>query len=194
MIEADVLLRGQDPKVPIMAHPPDNDSDITLQDWLKEVVKSDKGIKLDFKRWLNFFTLHSTIFFNFNNAHVDTSHACVDFSHTVFAADEWVSDQHWFAFWFSLAAVSPSMTLLEEVRDQLQGPVWINADILPGPRGTAAPLDPHVFLQEVVQKSENDVLSLGWTTGWDVDADNPGKNLTTLKVLYLLAIRSELYI
>lgn len=52
MIEADVLLRGQDPKVPIMAHPPDNDSDITLQDWLKEVVKSDKGIKLDFKRWL----------------------------------------------------------------------------------------------------------------------------------------------
>lgn len=123
MIEADVLLRAQDPKVPIMAHPPDNDSDITLQDWLKEVVRSDKGIKLDFK---------------------------------------------------SLAAVSPSMTLLEEVRDQLQGPVWINADILPGPRGSATPLDPHLFLQEVAQKSENDVLSLGWTTGWDVDGDNPG--------------------
>uniref|UniRef100_A0A673GQM2 Cell cycle checkpoint protein RAD17-like n=1 Tax=Sinocyclocheilus rhinocerous TaxID=307959 RepID=A0A673GQM2_9TELE len=35
---------------PIMAHPPDNDSDITLQDWLKEVVKSDKGIKFYFKR------------------------------------------------------------------------------------------------------------------------------------------------
>lgn len=80
----------------------------------------------------------------------------------------------------SLAAVSPSMTLLEEVRDQLQGPVWINADILSGPRGSATPLDPHVFLQEVAQKSENDVLSLGWTTGWDVDADNPGKNVTTL--------------
>ncbi len=57
--------------------------------------------------------------------------------------------------------------------------MWINADILPGPRGTATPLDPHVFLQEVAQKSENDVLSLGWTTGWDVDADNPGKNVTT---------------
>lgn len=50
MIEADVLLRGHDPKEPIMAHPPDNDSDITLQDWLKMVVNSDKGIKLDFKR------------------------------------------------------------------------------------------------------------------------------------------------
>ncbi|XP_048043540.1 protein FAM151B isoform X1 [Megalobrama amblycephala] len=123
MIEADVLLRGQDPKEPIMAHPPDNDSDITLQDWLKEVVKSDKGIKLDFK---------------------------------------------------SLAAVSRSMILLEEVRDQLQGPVWINADVLPGPGGKATPLDPHVFLQEVAQRSENDVLSLGWTTGWDVNVDNHG--------------------
>lgn len=62
MIEADVLLRGQDPKEPIMAHPPDNDSDITLQDWLKEVVKSDKGIKLDFKRFfcfVLFFKQHS---------------------------------------------------------------------------------------------------------------------------------------
>ncbi|XP_077097118.1 protein FAM151B isoform X1 [Siphateles boraxobius] len=123
MIEADVLLRGQDPKEPIMAHPPDNDSDITLQDWLKEVVKSDKGIKLDFK---------------------------------------------------SLAAVSQSMILLEEVRDRLLGPVWINADVLPGPGGKATPLDPYVFLQEVARRSENDVLSLGWTTGWNVDVDNRG--------------------
>lgn len=55
MIEADILLRGPDPQEPIMAHPPDNDSDISLQDWLKEVVKSDKGIKLDFKRFFFFF-------------------------------------------------------------------------------------------------------------------------------------------
>lgn len=50
MIEADILLRGQDPIEPIMAHPPEKDSDITLQEWLKEVKISGKGIKLDFKR------------------------------------------------------------------------------------------------------------------------------------------------
>lgn len=50
MIEADILLRGRDPIEPIMAHPPENDSDITLQEWLKEVTASGKGIKLDFKR------------------------------------------------------------------------------------------------------------------------------------------------
>ena len=50
MIEADVLMRGLDPREPIMAHPPETDSDITLHDWLKQVAASDKGIKLDFKR------------------------------------------------------------------------------------------------------------------------------------------------
>ncbi|NWW03793.1 F151B protein, partial [Oreocharis arfaki] len=34
---------------PILAHPPDTDSDITLQEWLAEMVSTDKGIKLDFK-------------------------------------------------------------------------------------------------------------------------------------------------
>ncbi|NXK85710.1 F151B protein, partial [Formicarius rufipectus] len=34
---------------PIMAHPPDTDSDITLQEWLALMVNTDKGIKLDFK-------------------------------------------------------------------------------------------------------------------------------------------------
>ncbi|KAL6465975.1 hypothetical protein MHYP_G00261080 [Metynnis hypsauchen] len=123
MIEADVLLRGHDPKEPIMAHPPDTDSDITLQDWLSAVVTSDKGIKLDFK---------------------------------------------------SLAAVETSMALLEQARAKLEGPVWINADILPGPGGLATPLDAQAFLQEVALRAEGDVLSLGWTTGWSPDTDNPG--------------------
>ena len=37
--------------IPIMAHPPLNMSDITLDDWLLEVLRSEsgKGIKLDFK-------------------------------------------------------------------------------------------------------------------------------------------------
>ncbi|NXI36607.1 F151B protein, partial [Galbula dea] len=54
MIEADVLLRGGKGgnRDPIMAHPPETDSDITLQEWLEEIVDTDKGIKLDFKRYL----------------------------------------------------------------------------------------------------------------------------------------------
>ncbi|NXM98099.1 F151B protein, partial [Sylvia borin] len=34
---------------PILAHPPDTDSDITLQEWLAQMVSTNKGIKLDFK-------------------------------------------------------------------------------------------------------------------------------------------------
>ncbi|KAM4745041.1 protein FAM151B [Anableps anableps] len=49
MIEADVTMRGHDTKEPIMAHPPDTDSDITLKEWLEDVKTNNKGIKLDFK-------------------------------------------------------------------------------------------------------------------------------------------------
>ncbi|XP_018615536.2 protein FAM151B isoform X2 [Scleropages formosus] len=123
MIEADVLLRGHNPKEPIMAHPPDTDSDITLHDWLKEVSMSEKGIKLDFK---------------------------------------------------SLQAVAPSITLLEKFRGHLHGPVWINADILPGPGGGATDLDPVSFLKAVGSGLPGSVLSLGWTTNWERGAENPG--------------------
>lgn len=60
MIEADVLLPsdGSEHGQPIMAHPPETHSDNTLQEWLTEVMKSNKGIKLDFKRyWSNMFNL-----------------------------------------------------------------------------------------------------------------------------------------
>lgn len=53
MIEADVsLAESSRYPVPIMAHPPTSClSDITLEDWLLEVIRSEthKGIKLDFK-------------------------------------------------------------------------------------------------------------------------------------------------
>ncbi|NWS75580.1 F151B protein, partial [Crotophaga sulcirostris] len=75
---------------PIMAHPPETNSDNTLEEWLKEMVNTDKGIKLDFK---------------------------------------------------SLEAVRPSMLLLEHVKQHLRQPVWINADILPGPNGSNAVVD-----------------------------------------------------
>ncbi|KAI1883105.1 hypothetical protein AGOR_G00241810 [Albula goreensis] len=53
VLEADVNVRGHntanETNIPIMAHPPDVDSDNTLQEWMDSVLKSKKGIKLDFK-------------------------------------------------------------------------------------------------------------------------------------------------
>ncbi|XP_029916799.1 protein FAM151B isoform X2 [Myripristis murdjan] len=123
MIEADIIMRGRDPREPIMAHPPEMDSDITLREWLEGIGTHSKGIKLDFK---------------------------------------------------SLEAVAPSMVLLEEVWGESERPVWINADILPGPGGKASPLEPSAFLAAVRAFSSHAVLSLGWTTGWMPDTDNPG--------------------
>lgn len=75
----------------------------------------------------------------------------------------------------SLQAVAPSMGLLEQVCYELQAPVWINADILPGPGGKATPLEPRAFLDAVGAGACNAVLSLGWTTGWSPNTDNPGE-------------------
>uniref|UniRef100_A0AAY4BZB5 Protein FAM151A n=1 Tax=Denticeps clupeoides TaxID=299321 RepID=A0AAY4BZB5_9TELE len=53
VLEADVNIEGygttNQTNVPIMAHPPNIYSDNTLQEWLDAVLKSKKGIKLDFK-------------------------------------------------------------------------------------------------------------------------------------------------
>ncbi|ETE66137.1 hypothetical protein L345_08084, partial [Ophiophagus hannah] len=46
MIEADVLLYDNHP---VMAHPPETNSDNTLKEWLNEIKNINKGIKLDFK-------------------------------------------------------------------------------------------------------------------------------------------------
>jgi hypothetical protein len=49
-LECDIMLRERDGQ-PIMAHPPATDSDITLKEWVDEVVSSGKmvGMKFDFK-------------------------------------------------------------------------------------------------------------------------------------------------
>lgn len=53
MIEADVLLcKGEGSSEPIMAHPPETNSDNTLKEWLNDMKNTDKGIKLDFKRYM----------------------------------------------------------------------------------------------------------------------------------------------
>ncbi|KAM4810080.1 protein FAM151B [Rhinophrynus dorsalis] len=121
MIEADVLLRGSGSSEPIMAHPPEKDSDITLQEWLLAVSATNKGIKLDFK---------------------------------------------------SLEAVQPSMQILESLKSRIKQPVWINADILPGPGGQLKAVDAKEFLHTVSSFFPDVPLSLGWTTGVHPDQLN----------------------
>jgi hypothetical protein len=58
MLEADVVLgtleSGSGEKIPVMAHPPDNVSDLSLDNFVTEVMSATQkghrcGIKLDFK-------------------------------------------------------------------------------------------------------------------------------------------------
>ena len=54
MLETDLIVRGfgtdQQTDIPVHAHPPDTDSDITFEEWIDQVIQTpNKGIKLDFK-------------------------------------------------------------------------------------------------------------------------------------------------
>ena len=54
MLETDIIVRGfgtdQQTNIPVHAHPPDTDSDITFEEWIDQVIQApNKGIKLDFK-------------------------------------------------------------------------------------------------------------------------------------------------
>ncbi|XP_074851496.1 protein FAM151B isoform X2 [Carettochelys insculpta] len=132
MVEADILLSGEEEGngEPIMAHPPETNSDNTLREWLDEIVNTEKGIKLDFK---------------------------------------------------SLAAVQPAMLLLEGIKLHLRRPVWINADILPGPNGSNAVVDAKGFLDTVTSFFPDVTLSLGWTTGWQPQQCNKGYSWAMVK-------------
>ncbi|XP_009081011.1 PREDICTED: protein FAM151B, partial [Acanthisitta chloris] len=134
MVEADVLLRGGTRRSgePILAHPPETDSDITLQEWLAEMASTNKGIKLDFK---------------------------------------------------SLEAVQPSLELLGQVEQCLRRPVWLNADILPGPNGSCAALDATAFLSTVTSSFPDVTLSLGWTTGWQPNQLNEGYSWPAVRAM-----------
>lgn len=74
---------------------------------------------------------------------------------------------------YSLAAVNPSMKLLGDIK--LRQPVWINADILPGPNGSNCVVDAKGFLDTVITFFPDVTLSLGWTTGWINLKCNKGK-------------------
>lgn len=120
MLEADVALgtltnSNSTEVIPIMCHPPTNQSDLSLAQFL-EMTLSDakKGIKLDYK---------------------------------------------------STEAFEQSKSTLKLMRNNMTVPVWLNADILPGPvNATDQPVDAKVFLQGAMEVLPESTLSIGWTT------------------------------
>ena len=124
MLEADVLMRNNMVNgIPIMAHPPDVDSNLTLHSFLTQTTKSTKGIKLDFK---------------------------------------------------TIEVVEPSLKMVQNlaVRKEVKTPIWLNADILPGPcyDKVCVPVDHTRFLSLCKSYFPNGTLSISWTTGKDMTA------------------------
>ncbi|XP_015437608.1 PREDICTED: protein FAM151B [Dufourea novaeangliae] len=121
MLEGDVVLGRLNTSaenaymIPIMAHPPNNQSDLSLEEFLKTVStnKGTMGVKLDFK---------------------------------------------------SLEAFTASQTILKKAHDDFEYPIFLNADILPGPvNATTLPVDAKAFVSQA-KSFENCTLSIGWTT------------------------------
>ncbi|XP_053555687.1 LOW QUALITY PROTEIN: protein FAM151B [Bombina bombina] len=83
----------------------------------------------------------------------------------------------------SIEAVLPSMQILNTLKADIKQPVWINADILPGPGGKAKPVDPKEFLQTVASFFPEVTLSLGWTTGWFPNKNNTGYNWEMVRAM-----------
>lgn len=81
---------------------------------------------------------------------------------------------------FSLAAVKPSMILLENVKRHLKCPVWINADILPGPNGSNKVVNAKPFIDTMTSFFPDVTFSLFWTTGWHPEKVNEGDNANNL--------------
>lgn len=77
---------------------------------------------------------------------------------------------------FSLAAAQASMLFLDNVKQHLQRPVWINADVLPGPNGSSKVVDAKAFLDTVTSFFPDVTFSLGWATGWHPEKVNEGDN------------------
>ncbi|XP_030917783.1 protein FAM151B [Geospiza fortis] len=145
MVEVDVVLRGGD-RDPILAHPPDTDSDITLQEWLAQMGSTNKGIKLDFKRYLS-----TKIVVLFAFLPVTILQLVVDQTPPYCAGQSGDGSGRW---------VRPARRGGCQCLDR---PVWLNGDILPGPCGSCAPLDARAFLGAVTSSCPDATLSLGWT-------------------------------
>ncbi|XP_011267179.1 protein FAM151B [Camponotus floridanus] len=120
MLEADVVVgnTGNQTDIPIMAHPPDKESDLSLENFLNFTYHNNKkGIKLDFK-----------------------------------------SDE----------AFTKSKPILKEFREKLTFPVFLNADIFPGPGGNnTIPLNATEFLKGANETIPQSIISVGWTTRYE---------------------------
>lgn len=69
-------------------------------------------------------------------------------------------------------AVEPSLTsLVSQLRKQKDCLLWLNADVLGHPEGRDKwpPVDPTGFLSVASSIFPNAVLSLGWSSVWDID-------------------------
>ncbi|XP_029159327.1 protein FAM151B isoform X2 [Nylanderia fulva] len=120
MLEADVVvgkLNGTTDLIPIMAHPPHNVSDLSLENFLDTIIRGqykNKGIKLDFK---------------------------------------------------TTEAFNLSKPILEKLRKSLTFPVFLNADIIPGPvNATNITVNAEEFLKGANKTLPESILSVGWTT------------------------------
>ncbi|XP_055375793.1 protein FAM151B [Condylostylus longicornis] len=124
MIESDCLMgtlfEDKTKVIPIMSHPPKNESDISLEYYLQNITEynaknpnSQKGIKLDFK---------------------------------------------------SIEAFENGIETIKN-HSKIIKKMWFNADILNGPGNPQnPPVDALRFLKTAKEISDNNTLSIGWTT------------------------------
>lgn len=145
-IEADIVLgtlidQPNATPQPVMGHPPNTVSDITLESFLNQILAfntandaSKKGVKLDFKS-IEVFQ--------------GSLEMLTSLWSRVSARSAFYSSIYIFFFC------------------QMNYPVWINADIVAGPLDNVltTPVDPIRFLAGAKQLP-NAVLSIGWTTRW----------------------------
>nr|XP_054771991.1 uncharacterized protein LOC129279955 [Lytechinus pictus] len=59
---------------------------------------------------------------------------------------------------------------LNGMKSQLHAPVWLHADVLPGPNLAEVPVDPSQFIGLVQSNFPSSTLLLGWATSWSPDA------------------------
>lgn len=134
--------------MPIMAHPPANVSDLTLSEFLNQIINFNrdhedqkKGVKLDFKSIEVFEGSLDILDVNIPNVSL--------------VIESQISEQTK----QYLCVVQPTTY-----------PVWINADILSGPveQNRTVPVDADRFFAGCMRYKQA-VLSIGWTTNWGAD-------------------------